>query len=46
MSYYGPVENIKCKIGVTIWFELWSYNDNNTTGNIYIENGPDRAEYV
>ena len=40
MSYYGSVEDIKCEIGVTIWFELWSY-DTIMTGNI--ENGPDRA---
>ena len=42
MSDYGSVENIKCKIGVTKWFELWSY-DAVTTGNIYIENGPGRV---
>ena len=38
MSYYGSVEDIKCKIGVTIWFELWSY-DTIMTGKMYIENG-------
>ena len=40
MSYYGSVEDIKCKIGVTIWFELWSY-DTIMTGKIYIENRPE-----
>ena len=42
MSYYGSIEDIKCKIGVTIWFKLWSY-DTIMTGNIYIENGPGRV---
>ena len=42
MSYYGLVEDIRCKIGVTIWFELWSY-DTVMTGNIYIGNGPGRV---
>ena len=39
MSYYGSMEDIKCKIGVTIWFELWLY-DTIMTDNIYIENEP------
>ena len=46
MSYCGSVErDIKCKIGVTLWFEPWSY-DTVMTGIIYIENWPGRAEYI
>ena len=40
MVYYGLVEDIRCAIGMTIPFELWSYD------RLHLIYGPGQAEYV